>query len=131
MTCADGPSRPGQARRSASGPAIGREATDLFLEAVGVAAHLAVLGGVDALVFTDDVGLHNWLLREKVCADMSWCGIALDAAANRRATGEEISILSAPGSRVKVLAVPTEEELVICWEGMRLKEASHAAPVRS
>ena len=82
---------------------------------------------MDALVFTDDLGLHNWLLRERVCRDMAWCGVLWDAEANRRATGDEISLLSAARSRVKVLAVPTEEELVVCWEGLRLREVSHAA----
>jgi len=96
-----------------------------------IGSYIAVLGGLDILIFTDDIGLHNWLLREHVCRDMAWCGIELDADANRRATGEETSLLSGPSSQVKVLAVPTEEELVICWEGMRLLEEKHENPVRS
>ena len=62
---------------------------------------------------------------------MAWCGIALDAEVNRRSTGDETVLLSDPGAPVKVMAVPTEEELVICWEGMRLREGKHANLVRS
>ena len=96
-----------------------------------IGSYAAALGGMDALVFTDDIGLHNWRLREAVCRDMDWCGVRLDEARNRRATGEETSALSAEGSRVKVLAVPTEEELVICWQGLRLMEAQDAHTARS
>ena len=92
-----------------------------------IGGYALILGGMDALIFTDDIGLHNWLVRERVCRDMAWCGVELDPEANRAAIGDVTSLLSAAGSRVKVLAVPTEEELVICWEGMRLIEASHAA----
>jgi acetate kinase len=96
-----------------------------------IGSYAAALGGMDALVFTDDIGLHNWRLREETCRGMAWCGVELDEEKNRRATGEETSILNAAGSRVKVLAIPTEEELVICWEGLRLKEADHADTARS
>jgi len=85
-----------------------------------IGGYAAVLGGMDTLVFTDDIGVHNWLLREKVCADMGWCGIELDLRANRLATGDTISVLSTPRSKVKILAIPTEEELVICREGLKL-----------
>jgi acetate kinase len=92
-----------------------------------IGGYVMALGGMDALVFTDDIGLHNWLVREQVCRKMEWCGVELDPEANRAATGDVTSLLSAAGSRAKVLAIPTEEELVICWEGMRLIEESHHA----
>ncbi|MFA5137713.1 MAG: acetate/propionate family kinase [Elusimicrobiota bacterium] len=96
-----------------------------------IGAYAAALGGIDALVFTDDIGLRNRLLRERVCRGMAWCGIELDAEANRRAAEDGISLLSPPGARVKVLAVPTEEELVICWEGLRLTGGGYAPADRS
>jgi len=71
-------------------------------------------------VFTDDIGLHNWLVREKVCRDMEWCGIRLNARANRSAVGNTISVLNSDNSKVKILSMPTEEELVICLEGLKL-----------
>ena len=85
-----------------------------------IGGYAAVLGGMDILVFTDDIGVHNWLLREKVCSNMNWCGVELDLRANRQATGDTVSLLSSPRSKVKILAVPTEEELVICREGLKL-----------
>ena len=96
-----------------------------------IGSYVAVLGGLDVLVFTDDIGLHNWLLRQEVCQGLGWCGVTLDAEANRQAVGEKLSVLSRPGARVRVLAVPTEEELVICWEGLRLLGGRYAPYVRS
>ncbi|HAH30884.1 MAG TPA: acetate kinase [Elusimicrobia bacterium] len=91
-----------------------------------IGGYTAVLGGTDILIFTDDIGVHNWLLREKVCRDMGWCGVELDLQANRQATGDAISLLNSPNSKVKILAVPTEEELVICREGLRLAGEKYA-----
>jgi acetate kinase len=97
-----------------------------------VGSYVAVLGGVDVLVFTDDIGVHNWLVREKVCEGMDWCGVRLDAEANQRASGDEIARLDAPDSKVRVLIVPTEEELVICWDGIALmKGTKNVASLRS
>jgi acetate kinase len=97
-----------------------------------IGSYVVVLGGMDVLVFTDDIGVHNWLVREKVCEGMDWCGVRLDAEANKRASGDEIARLDAPDSTVRVLIVPTEEELVICWDGIALmKGKKDAAAVRS
>jgi acetate kinase len=97
-----------------------------------IGSYVAVLGGLDVLVFTDDIGVHNWLVRERVCAGMDWCGVRLDAQANQRASGDEIARLDAPDSKVRVLIVPTEEELVIGWEGIALmKGKQDAASLRS
>ncbi len=87
----------------------------------------ALLGGMDALIFTDDIGVQNWRVRQKACEDMQWCGVRLERAANEAAPAERITLVSAPDSPVKVLSVPTDEERVIGMEGVRLfKEASHA-----
>jgi acetate kinase len=97
-----------------------------------VGSYVAVLGGLDVLVFTDDIGVHNWLVREKVCEGMDWCGVRLDAEANQRTSGDEIARLDAPDSKVRVLIVPTEEELVICWDGIALmKGTKNVASLRS
>jgi acetate kinase len=80
----------------------------------------AALGGLDVLLFTDTVGLECPEVREAACAGMDWCGIALDPARDRRATGETIARVSPDGAPVEVLVVPNDEELVIGMEGMRL-----------
>ncbi|MFH0919586.1 MAG: acetate/propionate family kinase [Fibrobacterota bacterium] len=93
-----------------------------------IGSYVALLGGADALLFTDDIGLHNVRVREKACQDMDWCGIRLDPDRNRQATGENISVISSPDSKVTILSMPTEEERVICWDGIRLmKETDNAA----
>jgi acetate kinase len=97
-----------------------------------VGSYVAVLGGLDVLVFTDDIGVHNWLVREKVCEGMDWCGVRLDAEANQRASGDEIARLDEPDAKVRVLIIPTEEELVICWDGIALlKGKKNVASLRS
>ncbi len=94
---------------------------------------LTLSGRADALVFTDDMGVNNPILREKVCRGMEWAGILLDPEKNRRAIGDKISVISADGSRVKIVTIPTEEEYVIFLEGIRLleetKEISAQVPV--
>ena len=85
-----------------------------------IGSYVIALEGIDALVFTDDIGLHNWLVREKVCRDMEWCGIRLNVRANRKAVGDTISVLNSGDSKAKILSMPTEEELVICLEGLKL-----------
>ena len=88
-----------------------RQAIDYFCfrirrELGGMAA---ALDGLDAVVFTGGIGENAAPIREKVCAGMGWIGIDLDSA--RNAAGE--TVISADLSRVRVLVLPTNEELVI------------------
>ena len=69
----------------------------------------AALGGLDAIVFTAGIGENSAAIRERVCRDASWLGVALDAAANLKG-GPRISTA---GSRVAAWAIPTNEELMI------------------
>lgn len=85
-----------------------------------IGAYMAILGGLDVLVFTDDVGLQVWQIREMVCAGMEWCGLVLDQKANQLAAPDEIVTLNTPISKVTVLSVPNDEERVIALEGVRL-----------
>jgi acetate kinase len=94
-----------------------------------VGGYVVGLAGVDALVFTDDIGVRNWRVREKVCQGMEWCGIRLDPVRNRQATPEATCLISAEDSRVAVLSVPTDEELVICLQGQELLKGSPDAAV--
>ena len=94
-----------------------------------IGSFVVLLGGMDVLAFTDDIGLHNPAVREKVCEDMEWCGLALDPAANGQAKGDSISLLSGETSRVRILSVPTDEELIICLEGIRLLGVKNGSPV--
>ncbi|MFO1430710.1 MAG: acetate/propionate family kinase [Candidatus Competibacteraceae bacterium] len=76
----------------------------------------AALGGLDTLVFTGGIGEHAAPVREQVCLRSAWLGIVLDRQANQHQAGR----ISAPGSRVTVLVIPTNEELVIARHVQRL-----------
>lgn len=77
-----------------------------------VGAYLAELGGADAIIFTGGVGENQAITRETVCSGMEFCGIKLDKELNAKVHGTE-TIISTPDSKVKVIVVPTNEELVI------------------
>ncbi len=93
-----------------------------------IGACVAVLSGMDALIFTDDIGVQNWRVRENTCQSMEWCGITLDAEKNKNAPPDCITLVSKPDSPVSVLSMPTDEEWVIGMEGYRLimEEANYA-----
>ena len=88
-----------------------RLAVDYFVyqAAKNIGALAAVLGGVDALVFTAGIGERSVEIRRRIGEASAWLGVTLDAAANA-AHGPRIS---APGSRVSAWVVPTNEELMI------------------
>ena len=86
-----------------------------------IGGYTALLGGIDMLIFTDDIGARNPQLRQKFCENMDWCGIELDEKKNAGETaGEKTALISSAGSKVKIVVVPTKEELVICLEGINL-----------
>ena len=73
-----------------------------------IASLAAVLGGLDMLVFTAGVGEHNAFIRERICRDLAFLGVELDAAANEA----NATIISSAGSRVRVAIEPTNEEWI-------------------
>lgn len=84
-----------------------------------VGAYAAALGGCDVLVFTAGVGENQSDLRQEVCRNMEFMGIKIDNEKNAKTRGEEIE-LSTPDSRVKVVIIPTNEELMIATDTMEL-----------
>jgi len=83
----------------------------------------AILGGLNTLVFTDDVGLLCPEVRAAACAEMDWCGLRLEPDRNRQATGQTIAQISPAGAPVTVLVVPNDEEMVIGREGLKLLQS--------
>ena len=81
-----------------------------------VGAYMAALGGLDVLVFTAGVGENTVSVRKAICENMEAFGIVLDEQKNDFKNDGTIRDLSAPGSRVKILVIPTNEELVIARE---------------
>ena len=77
-----------------------------------VGAYAAAMGGVDCIVFTGGIGENDNGVREDVCSNMEFLGIAIDEHKNLK-RGMDINDITAEGARVKVLVIATNEELMI------------------
>ena len=100
-----------------------RLAIDMFSYRVKkyIGAYSAALGGLDCVVFTGGIGEHTEIVREKVMKDMEYLGVDFDFEKNNNVGRGEVTELSKPDSKVKVYIIPTNEELVIARETLRLK----------
>ena len=87
------------------------EAVELFCHQAkkSIGALVAVLGGLDALVFAGGIGERSPAVRDGICRDLGFLGLQLDAEANRRSA----AVISTRDSRVVVRVIPTDEEVVI------------------
>ena len=83
-----------------------------------IGAYAAAMGGVDAIVFTAGVGENSPAQRMEIASGLEFMGVKMDAEANNT-RGKE-TVISAPDSRVKVLLIPTDEELMIAQDTARL-----------
>ena len=77
-----------------------------------IGAYAAEMGGVDVIVFTGGVGENQTGLRSDVCKPLAFMGVEIDEEVNAASRGKEVEI-STPSSRVKVVVIPTDEELMI------------------
>ena len=80
-----------------------------------IGAYAAAMGGVDLLIFTGGVGENGCETRENICRDLDFIGIDFDRQKNDGVRGKEM-VISKKGSKVTVMIVPTNEELVIATE---------------
>ena len=96
-----------------------RAALALDVFAYGVKKYI---GGLDCLVFTAGIGENTWQVRKMICDGMDYLGIRIDEARNEQKNDGSIHDITADGSRVKVLVIPTNEELVIARETKELVE---------
>lgn len=80
-----------------------------------VGAYAGVMGGCDLIVFTGGIGENDPVLREKVSSKFAYMGVEFDAEANKGVRGKD-KLLTKPESRVKVMAITTNEELVIATD---------------
>lgn len=83
-----------------------------------VGSYIAEMNGVDLIVFTAGIGENNPRLRRHICENFSYMGVKIDNEANEKASGE--TMISTPDSTVKVAMIPTNEELVIARDTMRI-----------
>jgi acetate kinase len=86
-----------------------------------IGGYMMALNGVDAIVFTAGIGENRAQLRSAICANLDQLGVSLSEKMNEEAKGSE-AIISDPNSRVKVMVIPTNEELVVAREARRLLE---------
>lgn len=106
-----------------------RLAIDMFCRRITryVGAYLAEMGGAQALVFSGGIGENAAEVRRRACRGLEWLGLDLDEERNARCVGGEEGRISADGSRLEAWVIPTDEELVIARETVRVlcEEASN------
>ena len=103
-----------------AGDAKAQLANDIFVDRIQkyIGQYLAVLNGADAIIFTAGIGENSVTIRELVINGISWFGCNVDPEKNVRGAEGEIS---SPDAKVKVLVIPTDEELVIARDVERFK----------
>ena len=84
-----------------------------------IGAYVAVMDGVDVIVFTGGIGENQTITRDYICQGMTYLGIKYDKELNSRTRGEEVEI-STPDSKVRVVVIPTDEELTIASDTMEI-----------
>lgn len=97
-----------------------RLALEVFFHSVvkSIGALVAVMGGLDVLVFTAGIGENSPAVRRRVCSRLGYMGVVLEEGKNDLQGGE--GEISSPRSRVRVLVIPTDEELMIAKETFNL-----------
>ena len=95
-------------------------AFDVFIYRVAkyIGSYVAAMNGVDAIAFTAGLGENNGAARKAICDYLGYLGIKLSAKKNQ-IRGEEV-VISTPSSKVKVMVIPTNEELAIALETVRI-----------
>ena len=93
-----------------------RIAVNMYVNSIKkyIGSFIALMNGIDVLSFTGGIGENNIFIREKICSDFSYIGAFLDRDKNN-VTGQE-AIISSEDSKVKIMVIPTNEELVIAEE---------------
>ena len=84
-----------------------------------IGAYTAALNGVDVIVFTGGIGENQTITREYICEGLNYLGVKYNKELNAKSRGEEIEI-STPDSKVRVVVIPTDEELTIATDAMNL-----------
>jgi acetate kinase len=86
-----------------------------------ISAYYGILNGADALIFTAGIGENSASVREAVCKNLSSLGIEINVEKNKERSSEE-RVISTDNSRVKVLVIPTNEEVMIARESRKVVE---------
>jgi len=113
--------------QAAQGDARAALAVALFCYRVKkyIGAYLAVLGGADAIIFGGGIGEHAAEVRARCCAGLDWCGLTLDAVANRAGRP---GCISAPNARIAAYILPPDEAGVLLRDTLACLRAERALP---
>jgi acetate kinase len=84
-----------------------------------VGAYISIMEGVDLLIFSGGIGENSPLIRGKICESLHFLGLEFDQKKNASVQAKE-AVISKPGSKIKVMVIPTNEELVIAEDTMKI-----------
>src|SRR5690349_14377732 len=85
-----------------------------------IGSYLAAMNGADAIVFTGGIGENSAEIRARICGELNWLGVALAPDLNAKHGVDQSGQISNEGSRVAVFVIPTNEELLIARDTMRV-----------
>lgn len=91
-----------------------------------IGGYAAALGGLDAIIFTGGIGENSAVLRSKICSDLGFLGVSLDEKKNTEIKAG-CRVISTDVSPVKVMVVPTDEELLIARESLEVLQKAHGS----
>ena len=99
-----------------------RLAVDIFCARARkyIGAYLAEMGGADAVTFTGGIGENSAAVRERICAGLGWMGLSLDAKRNAETVDGREGEISFRASKLKAFVIPTNEELLIARDTLRV-----------
>lgn len=116
-----------------SGDRRARLAIEIFCYRVRkyIGAYLAAMNGAESIIFAGGIGENSAKIRSLICQDLRWLGIEIDEEKNNRQTGGNEGIISTDTSKVKVWVIPTNEELLIARDTVRLIETGNPSTINS
>jgi acetate kinase len=85
-----------------------------------IGSYLAAMNGAEAIVFTGGIGENSAEIRSRICDELNWLGVELDPELNSNHGASKSGQISSGGSRVAVYVVPTNEELLIARDTVRV-----------
>jgi len=88
-----------------------------------IGAYVAAMNGIDVLIFTAGVGENSDILRKAIAENLSYLGVEIDEAVNS-VRSKQIRRISTPNSKIEVLVVPTNEELMIARDTLRIVKSN-------